>query len=71
MKDKSFTIRLPEDLVDQIDMRCEINHRSRTKEIHALGEYALDHLVQDHKAAAAIKVGTTLSDQPQSSEADT
>lgn len=51
MKDKSFTIRLPEELVDQIDMRCEINFRSRNREIQALLTFAIDALTSDHKEA--------------------
>lgn len=51
-KEKSFTIRLPVDLIDQIDVRRSVNHRSRTKEIQTLIEYAIDSLVQDHKAAS-------------------
>ena len=56
-KEKSFTIRLPIELVDQIDTRCQFNLRSRTKEIHALLVVAIDSLVADHKATAK-SVGT-------------
>ncbi len=53
-KEKSFTIRLPIDLVDQIDTRCQFNLRSRTKEIHALLVVAIDTLVADHKSTARL-----------------
>lgn len=61
-KEKSFTIRLPEDLVDQIDMRCHINYRSRTKEIQALLVFAIDTIVAEHGATSAE---TPKSDQSQ------
>lgn len=47
-RDKSFTIRLPEELCDQIDMRCAINFRSRNREIQALLVHAIDSLAKDH-----------------------
>lgn len=56
-KEKSFTIRLPIELVDQIDTRCEFNLRSRTKEIHALLVFAIDNLVAEHRSAASTKSG--------------
>lgn len=69
MEEKSFTIRLPVDLVDQIDMRTQINFRSRTKEIQALLIFALDSLAADAKAAReAAKLS---SGQTQSPEAQT
>lgn len=57
-KEKSFTIRLPIDLVDQIDTRCQFNLRSRTKEIHALLAYAIDNIVDDHRSAIPKSVET-------------
>lgn len=53
--ERSFTIRLPVELVDQIDMRCHINFRSRNKEILALLTYAIDNLVGDHRPTAQEK----------------
>lgn len=64
MEEKSFTVRLPIDLVDRLDQRTMINLRSRTKEIQALLTFALDQLAQD--AIAARQVGKTTNDQPQS-----
>ena len=64
MEEKSFTVRLPIDLVDRLDQRTMINLRSRTKEIQALLTFALDQLAED--AIAARQVGKTPSDQPQS-----
>lgn len=61
-REKSFTIRLPEDLVDQIDMRCVVNYRSRTKEIQALLTHAIDSVTTDHKAGLT-QVGTKKIDQ--------
>lgn len=66
MEEKSFTIRLPVDLVDQLDMRTQINYRSRTKEIQALLIFALDTLAQDARdSRASAKLS---SDQTQSLE---
>lgn len=65
MPEKSFTIRLPEELVDSIDMRCHINFRSRNKEILALLTYALDNLAKEHKPTAQE---TRLSDQTRTIE---
>ena len=62
MQEKSFTIRLPIDIVDKLDMRTQINLRSRTKEIQALLVYALDSIAED--AVEARRVGKT-SDQTQ------
>lgn len=67
MEEKSFTIRLPIDLVDKLDMRTQLNLRSRTKEIQALLVYALDNLAED-AVAAREQAGRSLSDQSQSSE---
>lgn len=53
MEEKSFTIRLPVELVDQLDMRTQVNFRSRTKEIQALLIFALDTLAQDAKDSRA------------------
>ncbi len=66
MEEKSFTIRLPIDLVDQLDMRTQINYRSRTKEIQALLIFALDTLAQDAKDSRA-SAGLS-SDQKQTPE---
>lgn len=68
-RDKSFTIRLPEELCDQIDMRCAINYRSRNKEIQALLVHAIDALAQDH--APVTSEQKRKSDQTQTSEAQT
>ena len=63
MEEKSFTIRLPIEMVDQLDMRTQINFRSRTKEIQSLLSFALDTLAQDAKdSRAAVKT----TDQTQS-----
>lgn len=43
---KAFTVRLPRDLVDQIDARARVNKRRRNAEIHLLLERAIDHLVK-------------------------
>lgn len=64
MEEKSFTVRLPIDLVDRLDQRTMINLRSRTKEIQALLTFALDRLVED--AMEARKAGKSQNDQPQS-----
>ena len=61
-KEKSFTIRLPIELVDQIDTRCQFNLRSRTKEIHALLVFAIDAIVDDHRAASVKSAETSPSD---------
>jgi len=53
VEEKSFTIRLPIDLVDQLDMRTQINYRSRTKEIQSLLIFALDNLAQEAKESRA------------------
>lgn len=66
MEEKSFTVRLPIDLVDRLDERTMVNLRSRTKEIQALLTFALDKLAED--AIEARKVGRTQIDQPQSPE---
>ena len=39
---KAFTIRVPRDLVDQIDARARLNHRKRNAEINVLLEIAID-----------------------------
>lgn len=64
MEEKSFTVRLPIDLVDRLDQRTMINLRSRTKEIQALLTFALDRLVED--AIEARQAGKTQSDPQQS-----
>lgn len=66
MEEKSFTIRLPVDLVDQLDMRTQINYRSRTKEIQALLIFALDTLTQEARDSRAS--AKTMNDQMQSPE---
>lgn len=66
MEEKSFTIRLPVELVDRLDERTMVNLRSRTKEIHALLNFALDKLAED--AIEARKVGKMQIDPPQSPE---
>lgn len=63
MEEKSFTIRLPIDLVDKLDMRTQVNLRSRTKEIQSLLIYALDNIAED--AVEARKAGKTTTDQTQ------
>lgn len=64
MEEKSFTVRLPIDLVDRIDGRTMINFRSRTKEIQALLIYALDSLAEDAvqaRASARLQIDQTQS----------
>lgn len=39
---KAFTIRVPRDLVDQIDARAKLNRRKRNAEINVLLEAAID-----------------------------
>lgn len=51
-KEKSFTIRLPEELVDQIDMRCHTTLRSRNREVLALLTFAFDTLAREHQPTA-------------------
>lgn len=63
MEEKSFTVRLPVDLVDRLDERTMVNLRSRTKEIQALLTFALDKLAED--AIEARKVGKTQTDPQQ------
>lgn len=43
---KAFTVRLPRQLVDQIDARAKINRRKRNPEILVLLEKAIDADVQ-------------------------
>jgi predicted transcriptional regulator len=43
---KAFTVRLPKDLVDQIDARALVNKRRRNAEIHWLLERAIDKSVK-------------------------
>lgn len=42
VKEKAFTIRLPEDLADQIDHRAKLQRRSRNSEIAYLLQQAID-----------------------------
>lgn len=42
---KAFTIRVPRDLVDQIDARAKMNRRKRNAEINVLLEDAIDRSV--------------------------
>lgn len=66
MEEKSFTVRLPIDLVDQLDARTLVNYRSRTKEIQALLIFALDNLAEDAtQSRAAVR---SQIDQPRSPE---
>lgn len=66
MEEKSFTVRLPIDLVDRLDARTLVNYRSRTKEIQALLIFALDNLAEDAiQARAAVR---SQIDQPRSPE---
>lgn len=66
MEEKSFTVRLPIDLVDRIDGRTMINFRSRTKEIQALLIYALDSLAEDAvQARASVRSQIDLTQIPE------
>lgn len=47
MKDKSFTIKVPVELLDQIEARRYLARRSRNKEVINLIEIALNFLSQD------------------------
>lgn len=69
MEEKSFTIRLPIDLVDKLDMRTQLNFRSRTKEIQSLLIFALDAIADD--ALAAREAVRSQHDQSQTPEAQT
>lgn len=42
---KAFTIRVPRELVDQIDARAKLNKRKRNAEINVLLETAIDRMV--------------------------
>lgn len=43
---RAFTIRVPAQLVDQIDARAKLNHRKRNGEINILLEKAIDSSVR-------------------------
>lgn len=66
-EEKSFTIRLPVGLVDQLDMRTQVNLRSRTKEIQTLLVYALDNINED-AVKSREQAGRSLPDQKQTPE---
>lgn len=57
---KAFTIRVPRELVDQIDARAKLNRRKRNAEINVLLEDAIDATVNSD-----LRVLKTTSDRSQ------
>jgi predicted transcriptional regulator len=58
---KAFTVRVPRELVDQIDARAKFNHRKRNGEINVLLEMAIDASVKSD-----LQVLKRISDPSQS-----
>ena len=71
MSTKSFTIKLPIDLLDRIEERRFLAKRSRVKEIMALLVIALDYLDKDAKEARGLAISSLGPNQTPASQTET
>lgn len=51
MKNKAFSLRMPEDLDKQIEMRARLSRRSKNAQIIHMLETLIDHQVQADRSA--------------------
>ena len=61
---RAFTVRLPRDLVDQIDSRAAVSRRSRNAELLVLLESAIDASVTSDLQVIRQTAGQFQNEQP-------